>query len=71
MEYVQMFLSHPLGQATATGLTGAIAVDLAVFLKSKEPGEWWKQFSASVALWRWAQGAVGGFFGGLGINAAV
>ena len=71
MDYVQMFLAHPLGSATATGLTGALVVDLTTFMKSEGPRDFFSKFSFRVAVWKWLQGAVGGFFGGLGISVAV
>lgn len=71
MEYLQLFLAHPLGAAISTGVTGAVVVDLTTFMKSKGPREFFAEFSFKVALWRWLQGAIGGLAGGLGINAAV
>lgn len=71
MEFLQSVLSHPLGQAVATGVTAAVAVDLTTFMKSKGPGEFFEQFSVHVALWRYLQGAIGGLCGGLGISVVV
>lgn len=57
----------PILKAAGGGLVGSILLDLAVFMRTKEPGEFMSQWNYKVALWRWAQGIVGGICGYFGL----
>lgn len=71
METVQAVLAYPLVRATVTGLTGAVVIDLIAFVRYKDPTQARAAFDWRIALFRYAQGAVGGFLGGLGISTVV
>jgi hypothetical protein len=61
-------IHQPLVMATLTGLGGAVLVDVIAFRNARTPGDL-AGWSLKIALFKWAQGAVGGFVAGLGLGA--
>lgn len=60
--------SFPLFRAAVAGFGSAFFLDVAMFLRSKDPGDFFGQWNAKVALWRWAQGIGYGICGYFGVS---
>lgn len=72
MDGIRTFITaNPMVAIALSGLWGAMLIDVLSFLKSKTPGEFFAQFSPSVALWRYAQGIVGALVGTTALAAGA
>lgn len=71
LDQVRAFIvANPILAAALSSLWAAVVVDLTTFVKAKEPGDFFGQFSITVALWRYAQALVSGFLGNVVVAGA-
>ena len=71
MDTIRDFIiAHPILATSLSSVWGAILLDLMAFRDSKEPGNFWGQFSFRTALVRYAQAFVAGFVGNAAVVAA-
>lgn len=72
LDVLRMFIiTHPIVAAALSSLWGAVLVDLIAFIKAKQPGDFFGQFSIQLALFRYGQALVGGFIGNAVIAGAT
>lgn len=72
LDVLRMFIiTHPIVAAALSSLWGAVLVDLIAFVKAKQPGDFFGQFSFKLALFRYGQALVGGFLGNALIAGAT
>lgn len=68
LDTVRSFIiANPILAASLSSLWGAVLVDLVSFVKSKDPGDFFGQFSFTVALWKYAQALVAGLIGNMAV----
>lgn len=70
MGEIQTFLQHPAVKATISGALAAAAVDIHAFLTWKSADDA-RTFDWGTAAFRWAQGAIAGLLGYLGVTGVV